>query len=131
MKRIILSLLIIIACALANAENHKIYAIFVVHPGEPVIMIKETTTTGGALSGFNYKENYLRDEEGNEIVFNNFLPMLGYLEQIGWTIPDVVNQIHTNQSSTVNGRSVFLVYKEVNEKEWLEWINNGRKKKKK
>lgn len=131
MKKFLLPIFLFLSL-LANAEEHRIYSIVVMDSDNtPPVIIKETTTSGSSWSGFDFKSNYLRDEEGNEIKFNNFLPLLGYLQSIGWTIPDIEDQIIKNEPTTVSGRSVFLVYKDVSEREWLDWIENGKKKKKK
>ena len=98
--------------------------------GETPLIITETSNPGNALTGFDFKSNFLRDEEGKEMKFNNFLPLLGYIQSIGWTVPDMENQIRQNMSTIVKGRSVFLLSKEVTEQEWKEWIENGKKKKK-
>lgn len=111
-------------------NSHRIYAVLVCHGGNfTPILIEETTDPGNAWSGFKAKENFLRDENGKELKFNNILPALGYVESIGWSIPDKELQLYRNLAETLNGRSAFLLYKEVSEPEWLNWIEKGKVKK--
>lgn len=131
-KRQLLLLIAAICMTFAStAETHRIYNVVVMHPGDTPIIISETSTGGNSLSGFNFKENYLRDADGKEIKFNNFLPMIGYFQEQGWIFPDLEQQILNNQSNAVAGRTAFLIYKEVDETEWHQWIERGRKKDKK
>lgn len=132
MKKILLTLIaaIMIGCGSLAAETHRIYAVlFFTGRGGTSVLIQETTDSGSTWSGFNFKKNYLRDEAGNEVKFNNFLPLIGYIESIGWTIPDKEDQIRENMKNVVSGDAPFLVYKDVSEEEWLRWIENGRSKK--
>lgn len=133
-KKLILTLFatIILGCGSLLAENHRIYAVIVYDGRGGVALIQETTTVtaaGNLWSSFNYKENCLRDEDGKELKFNNFLPVLGYVESIGWTIPDKEEQIYKNIANTISGRLTFLLFKEVTEEEWLQWIEKGMAKK--
>lgn len=111
------------------AENHRIYAVFVCDPKMAPVLIQNTTNSGNALSGFNFKENFLRDEDGKELKFNNFLPAVGYMESKGWIFPDKDDQMREAMKNIVNGNTSFLMYKEVSEAEWLDWIEQGKKKK--
>lgn len=127
MKKFILFALMLVAFGFANAQTHKIYALLVVDGSNDMpVIITETTTAGGTWSGFDFKSNYLRDENGDVVKFNNFLPLLGYVESIGWTVPEIEGQIKENQASAINGRSVFLLSKEVDESQWLQWIERGK-----
>lgn len=127
MKKLIFAVLMAIVACTVNGQTHKIYAFAVCDgTGDTPTIITEKSVAGGDWKGFDFKSNMLRDEQGNEIKFNNFLPMLAYLETIGWTIPNLENQIKENQSTVLRGRSVFLLSKEVSEKEWLEWIERGK-----
>ena len=132
MKKVLFVVFILIISAVANmkAEDHRIYAVLVFDGcRDAPVLIQETTDAGSSWSGFNFKENYLRDENGKEIKFNNFLTALGYMEKIGWNVPDMQGQIISNMANTVSGRSAFLLYKNVSEAEWLEWIEKGIRKK--
>ncbi len=128
MKKILFVIFTLIVSTVVKvyAEDHRIYAVVVFNgSSQTPVLIQETTDAGSSWSGFNFKENYLRDENGKELKFNNFLPALGYLEKIGWIIPDIQDQIIRNMPNTINGRSTFLLYKDVSEDEWLQWIENG------
>lgn len=133
MKKILSTLIFALILGYGNliAETYRIYAVLVFSGSSTTpVLIQETTDAGNSWNGFNFKENYLRDEEGKEIKFNNFLPGLAYIESIGWTIPQKEEQILKNIANTVAGRSSFLLYKDVTEEEWLQWIENGKVKKK-
>lgn len=125
MKKFILTLLsiIILGCTAALAESHRIYGVIVFEGKGNPVFIQETSTTG--TMGMNLKDNYLRDAEGKELKFNNLLPLVGYMQSIGWTVPDTEEQLYRNMANTINGRSTILVYKEVPEDEWLQWIDRG------
>lgn len=132
MKKLIITFIVavILGCSNMFAENHRIYAVLVCQGKTTPVLIQETTDSGNAWNGFDFKSNYLRDENGNEVKFNNFLPTLGYVESLGWTIPDKEEQIYKNMANTIAGRSSFLLYKDIPEEEWLQWIENGKIKKK-
>ena len=92
-------------------------------------VIKETTYPNNSWSGFDLKGNLLLDENGEEVRFNNFLPLIAYMQNRGWTFPDLEDQMRV-MSEHVIGRSMFLMYHEATEAEWLEWIERGKSKKK-
>lgn len=130
MKKVILLIIVMISFISMKAQNHSIYAFLVIDAGfTPILITESSETPSNAMKGFDFKKNYLRDSEGNEIKFNNFLPLLGYIQTIGWSVPDIEKQLKDNQASTIKGRAVFLLKREVSEQEWLEWIKNGLKKK--
>lgn len=133
MNRFIISILSALCIAFSSlslsAETHKIYAVIVTDGKTTPVLIQETTDSGGTWSGFNFKGNYLRDSDGKELRFNNFLPALAYMEKLGWTVPDKEEQIYRNIAQTIIGRASFLLCKEVSEEEWLQWIERGKYKK--
>ena len=93
-------------------------------------VIKETTTPNNSWSGFDWKGNALLDENGEEVRFNNFLPLIAYMQNRGWTFPDLEGQMRAMSQQVVNGHTMFLMYHEATEAEWLEWIERGKFKKK-
>lgn len=129
MKKLCILFAMLVSAALSYAENHRIYAIFVCDPKMAPVVIRNTSDSGSALSGFNFKENFLRDENGKELKFNNFLPAIAYMEKDGWVFPDLEDQIRKNMQNIVSGNTSFLMYKEASEAEWLNWIEEGKKKK--
>lgn len=133
MKRLIFILLAVMCTTVGTvplqAQTRKIYAVLVTNGKNTPLLIQETTNEGGGLKGFDSKESYLRDSEGNDLKFNNFLTALAYMEKIGWTIPQKEEQILKNISATITGFASFLICKEVSEEEWLQWIERGKLKK--
>lgn len=130
MKKIFAVLLLMLAMGFASAQNYTIYSFLVFNgAGRTPVLISEKTLPAGDWKGFDFKSNYLRDAEGKELKFNNFLPALGYIQQLGWTVPDIEQQLKENQARVLEGRSVFLLTKEVSESEWNEWIETGKLKK--
>lgn len=95
------------------------------------VVIKETTTSKNkSLSGIvDWQDNALLDENGEKVRFNNFLPLIAYMQNRGWTFPDLEDQMRA-MSEKVVGTSMFLMYHEATEAEWLEWIERGKSKKK-
>ena len=130
MKKFFLLFLLAISSLNVNAEEpRRIYA-FLVHSSKSyAVVIKETTNQGNGLSGFDWEGNALLDENGEEVRFNNFLPLIAYMQNRGWTFPDLEAQMRA-KSEHVLGRSMFLMYHEATEAEWLEWIERGKSKKK-
>lgn len=94
------------------------------------VVIKETTNQGSGLSGFDWEGNALLDENGEKVRFNNFLPLIAYMQNRGWTFPDLEGQMRAMSQQVVNGHTMFLMYHEATEAEWLEWIERGKFKKK-
>ena len=130
MKKFFLLFLLAISSLNVNAEEpRRIYG-FLVHDSDyHTAVIKETTTSNNTWFGFDWKGNALLDENGEEVRFNNFLPLIAYMQNRGWTFPDLEAQMRA-KSEHVFGRSMFLMYHEATEAEWLEWIERGKSKKK-
>ena len=130
MKKFFLLFLLAIYSLNVNAEeSRRIYAFLVYSSNSYAAVIKETTTPNNSWSGFDWKGNALLDENGEEVRFNNFLPLIAYMQNRGWTFPDLEAQMRA-KSEHVFGRSMFLMYHEATEAEWLEWIERGKFKKK-
>ena len=130
MKKFFLLFLLAISSLNVNAEEpRRIYAFLVYSSNSYAAVIKETTTPNNSWSGFDLKGNLLLDENGEEVRFNNFLPLIAYMQNRGWTFPDLEAQMRA-KSEHVLGRSMFLMYHEATEAEWLEWIERGKSKKK-
>ena len=130
MKTFFLLTLLAISSLNVNAEEpRRIYAFLVYSSNSYAAVIKETTTPNNSWSGFDWKGNALLDENGEEVRFNNFLPLIAYMQNRGWTFPDLEAQMRA-KSEHVFGRSMFLMYHEATEAEWLEWIERGKSKKK-
>ena len=130
MKKFFLLFLLAISSLNVNAEEpRRIYAFLVHNSYYHTAVIKETTTPNNSWSGFDWKDNLLLDENGEEVRFNNFLPLIAYMQNRGWTFPDLEAQMRA-KSEHVFGRSMFLMYHEATEAEWLEWIERGKFKKK-
>ena len=130
MKKFFLLFLLAISSLNVNAEEpRRIYAFLVYSSNSYAAVIKETTTPNNSWSGFDWKGNALLDENGEEVRFNNFLPLIAYMQNRGWTFPDSEAQMRA-KSEHVLGRSMFLMYHEATEAEWLEWIERGKFKKK-
>ena len=130
MKKFFLLTLLAICSLNVNAEEpHRIYAFLVHNSNYHTAVIKETTYPNNSWSGFDLKGNLLLDENGEEVRFNNFLPLIAYMQNRGWTFPDLEAQMRA-KSEHVFGRSMFLMYHEATEAEWLEWIERGKSKKK-
>ena len=131
MKKFFLLFLLAIGSLNVNAEEpRRIYAFLVHNSYYHTAVIKETTTSNNhSWSGFDWKDNLLLDENGEEVRFNNFLPLIAYMQNRGWTFPDLEAQMRA-KSEHVFGRSMFLMYHEATEAEWLEWIERGKSKKK-
>ena len=130
MKKFFVLTLLAISSLNVNAEEpRRIYAFLVYSSNSYAAVIKETTTPNNSWSGFDWKGNALLDENGEEVRFNNFLPLIAYMQNRGWTFPDLEAQMRA-KSEHVFGRSMFLMYHEATEAEWLEWIERGKFKKK-
>ena len=130
MKKFFLLTLLAICSLNVNAEEpRRIYAFLVHNSNYHTAVIKETTYPNNSWSGFDWKGNALLDENGEEVRFNNFLPLIAYMQNRGWTFPDLEAQMRA-KSEHVFGRSMFLMYHEATEAEWLEWIERGKSKKK-
>ena len=130
MKKFFLLTLLAICSLNVNAEEpRRIYAFLVHTSSNHTAVIKETTYPNNSWSGFDLKGNLLLDENGEEVRFNNFLPLIAYMQNRGWTFPDLEDQMRV-MSEHVIGRSMFLMYHEATEAEWLEWIERGKSKKK-
>ena len=130
MKILFILFLLAISSLNVNAEEpRRIYAFLVYSSNSYAAVIKETTTPNNSWSGFDWKGNALLDENGEEVRFNNFLPLIAYMQNRGWTFPDLEAQMRA-KSEHVFGRSMFLMYHEATEAEWLEWIERGKFKKK-
>ena len=131
MKKFFLLTLLAICSLNVNAEEpRRIYAFLVYSSNSYAAVIKGTTTSNNHnWSGFDWKGNALLDENGEEVRFNNFLPLIAYMQNRGWTFPDLEAQMRA-KSEHVFGRSMFLMYHEATEAEWLEWIERGKSKKK-
>lgn len=129
MKKFLTIIFLIVSMAYAYAENHTIYSVVIIYPtsGE-VIMVDEYSKVHGNSGFFESKENCLRDSDGKEIKFNNVLPLIGYLQTQGYTIPDLLNQLESNARTIGKSASYLVVTKEVSEEEWHEWIENGKRK---
>lgn len=128
-KFFLLSLLAICSLNVNAEEPRRIYAFLVHNSNYHTAVIKETTYPNNSWSGFDLKGNLLLDENGEEVRFNNFLPLIAYMQNRGWTFPDLEDQMRA-MSEHVVGRSMFLMYHEATEAEWLEWIERGKSKKK-
>ena len=128
-KFFLLSLLAICSLNVNAEEPRRIYAFLVHNSNYHTAVIKETTYPNNSWSGFDLKGNLLLDENGEEVRFNNFLPFIAYMQNRGWTFPDLEDQMRA-MSEHVVGRSMFLMYHEATEAEWLEWIERGKSKKK-
>ena len=129
-KFFLLSLLAICSLNVNAEEPRRIYAFLVHNSNYHTAVIKETTTSNNHnWSGFDWKDNLLLDENGEEVRFNNFLPLIAYMQNRGWTFPDLEDQMRA-MSEKVVGTSMFLMYHEATEAEWLEWIERGKFKKK-
>ena len=130
MKKFFLLFLLAISSLNVNAEEpRRIYAFLVHDSNYHTAVIKETTTSNNTWFGFDWKGNALLDENGEKVRFNNFLPLIAYMQNRGWTFPDLEAQMRA-KSEHVFGRSMFLMYHEATEAEWLEWIERGKSKKK-
>ena len=132
MKKFFLLFLLAISSLNVNAEEpRRIYAFLVHNSYYHTAVIKETTTSNNHnWSGFDWKDNLLLDENGEEVRFNNFLPLIAYMQNRGWTFPDVEGQMRAMSQQAVHGITMFLMYHEATEAEWLEWIERGKFKKK-
>lgn len=129
-KFFLLSLLAICSLNVNAEEPRRIYAFLVHNSNYHTAVIKETTISNNHnWSGFDWKDNLLLDENGEEVRFNNFLPLIAYMQNRGWTFPDLEDQMRA-MSEKVVGTSMFLMYHEATEAEWLEWIERGKSKKK-
>lgn len=132
MKKFFLLFLLAICSLNVNAEEpRRIYAFLVHNSYYHAVVIKETTTSKNkSLSGIvDWQDNALLDENGEKVRFNNFLPLIAYMQNRGWTFPDLEAQMRA-KSEHVLGRSMFLMYHEATEAEWLEWIERGKSQKK-
>ena len=131
MKKFFLLFLLAISSLNVNAEEpRRIYA-FLVHDSDyHTAVIKETTTSNNTWFGFDWKGNALLDENGEKVRFNNFLPLIAYMQNRGWTFPDLEGQMRAMSEKVVGGTTMFLMYHEATEAEWLEWIERGKSKKK-
>ena len=129
-KFFLLSLLAICSLNVNAEEPRRIYAFLVHNSNYHTAVIKETTYPNNSWSGFDLKGNLLLDENGEEVRFNNFLPLIAYMQNRGWTFPDLEGQMRAMSQQVVNGHTMFLMYHEATEAEWLEWIERGKFKKK-
>lgn len=128
MKRFLAIIFLIAGIAYAYAEKHSIYSVVIIYPTSgDVIMVNEHSKVHGNSGFFNYKENCLRDSNGKELKFNNVLPLIGYLQAHGWTIPDLMNQLESNAKTIGKSASYLVVTKEVSDEEWYQWIENGKR----
>ena len=131
MKKFFLLFLLAICSLNVNAEEpRRIYAFLVHNSYYHAVVIKETTYPNNSWSGFDLKGNLLLDENGEEVRFNNFLPLIAYMQNRGWTFPDLEGQMRAMSEKVVSGTTMFLMYHEATEAEWLEWIERGKFKKK-
>ena len=133
MKKFFLLFLLAICSLNVNAEEpRRIYAFLVHNSYYHAAVIKETTTSKNkSLSGIvDWQDNALLDENGEKVRFNNFLPLIAYMQSRGWTFPDVEGQMRAMSQQVVHGITMFLMYHEATEAEWLEWIERGKFKKK-
>ena len=131
MKKFFLLFLLAICSLNVNAEEpRRIYAFLVYSSNSYAAVIKETTTPNNSWSGFDWQDNALLDENGEEVRFNNFLPLIAYMQNRGWTFPDLEGQMRAMSEKVVSGTTMFLMYHEATEAEWLEWIERGKFKKK-
>ena len=131
MKKFFLLFLLAICSLNVNAEEpRRIYAFLVHNSNYHTAVIKETTYPNNSWSGFDLKGNLLLDENGEEVRFNNFLPLIAYMQNRGWTFPDLEGQMRAMSEKVVSGTTMFLMYHEATEAEWLEWIERGKSKKK-
>ena len=129
-KFFLLSLLAICSLNVNAEEPRRIYAFLVHNSNYHTAVIKETTYPNNSWSGFDLKGNLLLDENGEEVRFNNFLPLIAYMQNRGWTFPDLEDQMRAMSEKVVGGTTMFLMYHEATEAEWLEWIERGKSKKK-
>ena len=129
-KFFLLSLLAICSLNVNAEEPRRIYAFLVHNSNYHTAVIKETTYPNNSWSGFDLKGNLLLDENGEEVRFNNFLPLIAYMQNRGWTFPDLEGQMRAMSEKVVSGTTMFLMYHEATEAEWLEWIERGKSKKK-
>lgn len=131
MKKFFLLFLLAICSLNVNAEEpRRIYAFLVHDSNYHTAVIKETTTSNNTWFGFDWKGNALLDENGEKVRFNNFLPLIAYMQNRGWTFPDLEGQMRAMSEKVVGGTTMFLMYHEATEAEWLEWIERGKSKKK-
>lgn len=131
MKKFFLLFLLAISSLNVNAEEpRRIYAFLVHDSNYHTAVIKETTTSNNTWFGFDWKGNALLDENGEKVRFNNFLPLIAYMQNRGWTFPDLEGQMRAMSEKVVGGTTMFLMYHEATEAEWLEWIERGKSKKK-
>ncbi|MDY4620949.1 MAG: hypothetical protein SO487_06905 [Alloprevotella sp.] len=131
MKKFFLLTLLAISSLNVNAEEpRRIYAFLVHDSNYHTAVIKETTTSNNTWFGFDWKGNALLDENGEKVRFNNFLPLIAYMQNRGWTFPDLEDQMRAMSEKVVGGTTMFLMYHEATEAEWLEWIERGKSKKK-
>ena len=131
MKKFFLLFLLAISSLNVNAEEpRRIYAFLVHNSYYHTAVIKETTTSNNTWFGFDWKGNALLDENGEKVRFNNFLPLIAYMQNRGWTFPDLEGQMRAMSEKVVGGTTMFLMYHEATEAEWLEWIERGKSKKK-
>lgn len=131
MKKFFLLFLLAICSLNVNAEEpRRIYAFLVHDSNYHTAVIKETTTSNNTWFGFDWKGNALLDENGEKVRFNNFLPLIAYMQNRGWTFPDLEDQMRAMSEKVVGGTTMFLMYHEATEAEWLEWIERGKSKKK-
>ena len=131
MKKFFLLFLLAISSLNVNAEEPRpIYAFLVHDSNSYTVVLKETTCQGTGWPGFDWKGNALLDENGERVRFNNFLPLIAYMQNRGWTFPDVEGQMRAMSQQVVHGITMFLMYHEATEAEWLEWIERGKFKKK-
>lgn len=131
MKKFFLLFLLAICSLNVNAEeSRRIYAFLVHDSNYHTAVIKETTTSNNTWFGFDWKGNALLDENGEKVRFNNFLPLIAYMQNRGWTFPDLEGQMRAMSEKVVGDTTMFLMYHEATEAEWLEWIERGKSKKK-
>lgn len=131
MKRYILILItaLLMGCGSIFAQSHRIYAVVVFDYKVGTIFVEGQTTVKNSWAVFDFKQNCLKDDEGNILKLTNFLTSLAYVKSKGWIVPDEEEQIYRNLNPSIFGDKNFLVYKEVTESEWLKWIENGKIKK--
>lgn len=118
MKKLFLAAILFMAMGMANAETYKIYA---------SLIFRGTMEVPTMLLSAGAEGETIKDKDGNELEFNTVLPLLGYMQSIGWTVPDIEKQI-MNSMNPNKEIHCFLLSKEVSEKEWLDWIESGKKK---
>ncbi|MGM9694764.1 MAG: hypothetical protein ACI3YC_07130 [Alloprevotella sp.] len=134
MKKFFLLTLLAICSLNVNAENHRIYAILAYtfsFDGEATIMDESIHTSVMRGDNVTWRKQGLKDENGELLKFNNFLPLIGYMQTKGWVFPDLENQLLSARSKILDTQIfTFLMYREATEAEWLEWIERGKRKKK-